>query len=150
MIPVSDSNDQAGSGKTASERNEMRRACRCVHFNGVQNDACKLGIRYDSFSREKAIPCILKMTHMNEQNQCAQYQKPTLDELKAEDRKFDQMFADVNKARKAIIEHAGNKTRVGGNFPCPICVTGKLGYSIASNRHVHARCSTEGCVSWME
>lgn len=38
-----------------------------------------------------------------------------------------------------------------GKMLCPICNKGELYYSRASyNGHVHARCSTENCVSWME
>jgi hypothetical protein len=38
-----------------------------------------------------------------------------------------------------------------GKMDCPICKTGKLRYSRAAyNGHVHASCSTDGCVSWME
>jgi hypothetical protein len=38
-----------------------------------------------------------------------------------------------------------------GVMDCPVCGTGKLHYSRAGyNGHVHARCETDGCVSWME
>ena len=38
-----------------------------------------------------------------------------------------------------------------GEMDCPICKTGKLRYSRAAyNGHVHAKCSTNGCVAWME
>lgn len=38
-----------------------------------------------------------------------------------------------------------------GVMACPICQTGKLKYSRSTyNGHVHARCSTAGCVAWME
>ena len=38
-----------------------------------------------------------------------------------------------------------------GEMDCPVCKTGKLRYSRASyNGHVHAGCTTKGCVSWME
>lgn len=38
-----------------------------------------------------------------------------------------------------------------GSMDCPICRTGKLQYERSShNGHVHARCSTDGCVAWME
>ena len=38
-----------------------------------------------------------------------------------------------------------------GEIPCPICKAGTLRYSrSAYNGHVHASCSTEGCVRWME
>lgn len=38
-----------------------------------------------------------------------------------------------------------------GDMPCPICASGVLSYRRASiNGHVHARCSNEDCVSWVE
>jgi hypothetical protein len=38
-----------------------------------------------------------------------------------------------------------------GSMSCPVCKTGTLRYSRAAyNGHVHAGCSTEGCVRWME
>lgn len=34
---------------------------------------------------------------------------------------------------------------------CPICTTGALNYTVASyNGHMHAMCTSEGCVRWME
>jgi hypothetical protein len=39
----------------------------------------------------------------------------------------------------------------GGVMTCPICKTGQLQYNRSGyNMHVYARCSTEGCVAWME
>lgn len=38
-----------------------------------------------------------------------------------------------------------------GEIPCPGCGTGTLRYLVASyNGHMHGRCSTPGCASWME
>lgn len=38
-----------------------------------------------------------------------------------------------------------------GEMVCPVCQTGRLRYSRANyNGHVHAACSTTGCVRWME
>jgi hypothetical protein len=38
-----------------------------------------------------------------------------------------------------------------GEMPCPVCKTGRLRYSrSAYNGHVHAACSTDTCVRWME
>lgn len=38
-----------------------------------------------------------------------------------------------------------------GEMQCPVCKAGKLRYSRAGyNGHVHAACSTETCVRWME
>ena len=37
------------------------------------------------------------------------------------------------------------------SLPCPVCTTGRLYYRVAGyNGHMHAKCETEGCVSWME
>lgn len=85
-------------------------------------------------------------------------------------------LAAVTAAREAILEELGRRWREdrcsgvkpasdisrffqpqtnyfcgAGAMQCPICKTGKLNYSRAlSNGHVNARCSTEGCVDWME
>jgi hypothetical protein len=64
-------------------------------------------------------------------------------------------------ARKAILaelkrralEHKpqDNYYSGAGEMPCPVCGTGKLRYSRSGyNGHVHARCSNDGCVAWME
>lgn len=38
-----------------------------------------------------------------------------------------------------------------GDMPCPVCNRGTLRYSRAGyNGHVHGKCSTDGCVAWME
>jgi hypothetical protein len=38
-----------------------------------------------------------------------------------------------------------------GSLKCPGCESGTLQYSVASyNGHMHGRCSTKGCASWME
>lgn len=38
-----------------------------------------------------------------------------------------------------------------GVMNCPICKTGQLHYRRAGyNGHIHARCTNDACVSWME
>lgn len=61
------------------------------------------------------------------------------------------------KARSAIVEKIGpheKKKGVGtvGNIDCPICsAKDSLSYSRSGyNGHIHAKCSTDGCVRWME
>lgn len=136
---------------SAVERNEQRRACRCVHFTGIGNNVCKAGVVYDSFERGKSLPCILKMQHLGEQNVCAKYEKPTAESLAKEDRAWDKMYGDMMKARKAITDLAGKRRGVLGKLPCPVCASGNLSYSISGyNGHIHATCSTRDCVAWME
>lgn len=44
-----------------------------------------------------------------------------------------------------------NRVAKAEAIDCPACGTGKLHLSQAAyNGHVHGRCTTEGCVSWME
>ena len=58
-----------------------------------------------------------------------------------------QRIKDIGTAREAIIA----TKQASGVMDCPICKTGKLGFSVArSNGHVHAHCSTRLCMSWME
>ena len=64
-------------------------------------------------------------------------------------------LASVLKARAAIVEREERFGRLGDGgvrdgMPCPICGTGALGYSIAPNGHIWARCSTQNCVRWLE
>jgi hypothetical protein len=37
------------------------------------------------------------------------------------------------------------------SVPCPFCETGKLDMAIVGQRqHCHARCTTEGCINFLE
>lgn len=60
------------------------------------------------------------------------------------------------KAHRAAKDHAkqqglGRGNGGQGRMPCPAGCGGELRYSVASvNGHMHAACSTKGCVSWME
>ena len=67
---------------------------------------------------------------------------------------FETVFEKIKIARKAITDlHGARKPpeTVRAEMPCPICNSGSLHYSIAaSNGHIHARCDTEKCISWME
>lgn len=136
--------------KTVST-NQQRRACRCVHFTGIQHATCSVGVKYESFTRDKSLPCLLKAPLHTEQHVCDKYLAPTPEQMEAEDRAHEKMFADVTKARAAIMVHAQNKRGVAGKLPCPVCTTGELRYSISGyNGHVHAGCTTKACVGWME
>lgn len=67
------------------------------------------------------------------------------------------LFDNTMKAREAIVTHLGGpwkkgKPSAGGVIDCPICSGKKtLRFSRASvNGHIHAACTTDNCVSWME
>jgi hypothetical protein len=83
-------------------------------------------------------------------------QYPTREEAEQEYREEEEAFARARLAHRAAHDDAkakGFRKGQGGadSIPCPICTTGRLYYRVAAyNGHMHAKCETEGCVSWME
>lgn len=81
-----------------------------------------------------------------------------MDEAKdrARDDEIKEFLSKMKVARAAIMEKitelGQKKKNVTGQIPCPVCKVGTLSYSRAGrfNGHIHANCSTEGCVQWME
>lgn len=126
----------------------MRTHGKCKHFTGIQNDICKAGIRYDDV---KPVPCLVKYRR-KDSPMCARYEEPT-DEEVAEDEAYIQARMEMHsKAGSIIVEikrqHKGHNWR--GVLDCPVC-GGRLHVSHAAyNGHVHGRCETEDCLSWME
>lgn len=66
---------------------------------------------------------------------------------------------DLSRSFKAMGEAHGHARSLGlgkgnggtGQIPCSRCGTGTLHYSVSSfNGHMWGKCSTEGCLSWME
>jgi len=68
-----------------------------------------------------------------------------------QEEQFKTGFARIQKVRDAIVQKTKGERGITGDMDCPACGTGRLRYSVARcNGHVHARCSTENCVSFME
>ena len=65
----------------------------------------------------------------------------------------DGSMKKIGLARRAIVTHLDEKKSprsAAGEIECPNC-KGRLRFSRSGyNGHVHARCSTADCVSWME
>lgn len=77
----------------------------------------------------------------------------TKEELAELNEQMDRVLA----ARAAIVTHLGGPWKRGmksaqGAIDCPTCGgVGTLKFSRAGhNGHVHAACTTAGCVNWME
>ena len=132
----------------------------CVHFNGIQNKTCRANINYreiiggDDFGWARRMPCDLEDS-ANCTITCASRKFPLREEAEDEVIKTDKACAD---SLRAVVEaHAdakkkGFKRGHGGNssMACPVC-GGKLHYRVSGyNGHMHAKCETDGCVSWME
>jgi hypothetical protein len=146
--------------KTVEEKKAEQREKRiseymdkCAHFNGVQNDTCKAGVNYESAFPTGGIPCF----RVSESpGRCSLVQLPTREQAT---QRYEEREAQIEKSLNAMrAAHAdaaekGFGKRNGGvsQCPCPACGTGTIRYSVASlNGHMHARCTTQGCVSWME
>lgn len=147
-----------GSGRPRPSREEQV-AGRCKHFTGTMNKTCSVGVCYDDVKRPvpgdtAGLPCVLRLG--GDLIGCPAREFPTTEEVAATIARQDQSLRDMVTARAAIVEAIGpykprKSPDARGTLACPICTTGTLGYRRAAyNGHVHARCSTEGCVAWME
>jgi hypothetical protein len=120
----------------------------CRHFNGVQFDACKVGIRFDHVRDDakpvyRRLPCIVYGDV--EPPPCPQRDLPTEAEIAAERDKSNQHAAAAMEMRAQI----SKLPDVAGDVVCVLC--GDLArWKRAPNGHVWCRCSTEGCVRWIE
>lgn len=158
----------------------QKRAERCRFFNGVQHDKCEAGICYKTLQADGALlPCLPWHCDPGKRvAQCDKFAAYTAEEVAEQERQIERSINGVVTARKAIVAEldrrhkAGDKTVVSkphhdwdfaetgcrsayvagvGKMPCPVCKTGTLGYSRAAcNGHIHAACTTDNCVRWME
>lgn len=134
----------------------LSRLEKCTHFNGIQNESCKAGVRYDSFSDRK--PC-LGNSFPNDKRpipECSLLRKTTREESEQREAEIDAAIERMTVAVPAAKLDAKEKGLGRGNggrgsIPCPICKSGTLHYSVAGyNGHMHAKCTTDNCMSWME
>jgi hypothetical protein len=130
---------------------------KCVHFTGTANDACKVGVKYETFRKSPAgglrMPCL---RDIHDPMPCDKLEWPS-DEYVANRLAASKASMErVTKALAAIAEDAAvlglRKGNGGiGEVVCPVCKKGTLQYSVASyNGHIHARCTKDGCVAFMQ
>lgn len=130
----------------------MKKSGKCVHFNGVQNKVCAKGIDYETIP--KPVACIFPAGREGNPNFCPHYQEPTAEEIAADEAEVEAILAkhrvvmgEVHKWRTWTKNNRVGKAEV---IKCPAC-NGHLHLSqSAYNGHVHGKCETAGCVSWME
>lgn len=128
-----------------------QRMNRCRHFTGIQNDTCKLGVAYADVKRQRPnggfnFPCLADQ----QLDTCDKRVFETREEADAAEREFAAELEKVQQSRKAIIAWAVGRRGIQGEIPCPVD-GGTLHFTIASvNGHIHAACSNDGCVRWME
>lgn len=131
----------------------------CIHWTGVQNDCCKLGINYQELvggNRDGMafkLPCLtLSTSHIEDAKvSCDKYQEPTAAQIDEENAEFEAVMDRMKKVMPVVAEWR-KKSPIGKQevIECPAC-QGRLHLSQAAcNGHVWGKCETEGCVSWME
>lgn len=130
----------------------------CKHYRAMsEHKTCKIGIEYDSFKglTFDQTPCFERDGVAPPG--CGFAEFPTPEEREATAKEIAEQIAKVGKARIAIVAHLGGPWKRGtpaasGCIDCPACEGEKtLRFSRSGyNGHIHAACTTEGCVSWME
>lgn len=143
------------------EEEVLHEMSRCVHFRGIQCDPCAGGVNMrelvggPDFGWATRIPCLL-MDAENCTVVCDKRKLPTREEAEAKVTRSEERHERVMKVLTGTHEHAkaqGYGRSKGGkdSLPCPSGCGGTVHYSVASlNGHIWGKCTTEGCVSWME
>lgn len=131
----------------------------CVHFNGVQNTACRAAVNYrqlvgGSFQGwARRLPCfVFQSGEESERVTCDQYRDPTDAELEADKKSVEEMVRQLNLAQPIIAQFKKDFKKKSGvrDVVCPVC-GGTLHMSISSyNGHVRGQCDTADCLNWIE
>lgn len=132
---------------------------RCTHFTGMGDDkaSCAAGVVYATVKSKEVkgfagIPCFRE----GEACPCEKRHFPTPEEVAAEVAEHNASWERLKLAIGAASADAkklGLKKGNGGNgfVLCPVCKSGDLHYTVSSyNGHMWGKCSTKGCVSWMQ
>ena len=118
----------------------------CKHYTGIHNNVCKKEHKYldfgPAFGIANIIPCILRNENPKP---CPDLELKTKEEIAAEDKEFDDLVTGIFRVRPLIVSQGKRQGRV----PCPQCGA-IINYTIAANGHIHAGCTTDGCIRWME
>ncbi len=137
------------------------------HRSSWHNKTCLAGVCYRDVTPNPDEPgCALRqpcrqvpvfntpdqLAHFERRGTCDKYEEPTQAELDAYELKIQaaiqRMEASLPLIDRVKKEHRGQDWQ--GVEECPIC-KGKLFMTHAKyNGHVHGKCETEGCLSWME
>jgi hypothetical protein len=124
----------------------------CFHFTGVSEKKCKVGIEYP----HGPLPCIAPFKKDGVRPDCDKRELYTREQAVTYIEKINKSYERLVVAMAACQKDAkelgyGKKHGGVGKVPCPVCKTGTLHYSVASyNGHMHGKCSTKDCVSWMQ
>jgi len=136
----------------------------CRHYNGrdlltgKSNGKCRAGVDpvYSfcggvRFGFLKKAPCL---QGNGSDIICPAADFPTKEEALAEAKAFeaemDAFISNLQIVRPTIVKAQKESGEWAGKVECPKCAKPLHWRMAQSNQHIHARCETEGCVSWME
>lgn len=134
----------------------------CKHYSGTANEKCRAGVIYTDVAQGRgttsySLPCFRPDHKYNPLGAtCDKCEFRTEEEAAAMEEEGKQRLERMWIVRKAIVEACGGPWRKGmktkaGMIPCPVCKSGSVNFSRSGyNGHIHAACSTENCISWME
>jgi len=124
---------------------------KCIHFNGISNKTCKLGIAYDDVRvpdvKPYQWPCITIVGDCHG-GHCDHCQFPTEQEIQAKIAEIQDIGSKSLLAMLLVKQHISETGKSQGTIPCNSC-DGKIEYAQASNGHVRAACRKCG-MSWVE
>jgi ribosomal protein L32 len=145
------------------------RADGCIHYTGALNPAtggvCGEGINYRELVGGPVLgwisrlPCSAGEARGGDKVSCPKYRAPTAEEIAEDKRRTDESIrrfmavqsGKVREWREAQRWSKKNRVSATGVVPCEACGKGEIRLSMAAyNGHVHGKCTTDGCVSWME
>jgi len=141
---------------------------RCRHYNGsYHNKTCLAGVCYrdvtpkpDEPGSAYRIPCkavtsghgLKVLQETGPQGTCRKFENVTAEDIAADEeamaKAMERMMATIPLCAKVKAAHKGENW--SGTDVCPVC-KGVIRLSHAGyNGHVHGRCETADCVSFME
>lgn len=132
----------------------------CKHYRGMhEKESCEAGIQFKQLPiyGQKDFFDLCPCFGPQPNSCCDKAIYRTAEKLAAIDAERNIRFQNIGKARNAIVVSLGGPWKKGtlgssGCIDCPVCLVEKsLRFTrIGYNGHIHARCNTKDCVSWIE
>lgn len=119
---------------------------RCIHDTGPWDAThCAAGVELETMLDRSQHPWRRVCYDPKVKIHCDKKELPTEAQYVAWAEKQAEALARTLLIRAAILDTKQQQ----GAIDCPCC-GGRVGFSIASNGHVAAGCSTKGCAKWVE
>lgn len=130
----------------------------CKHYRGMSDKTeCEAGVKFATLPHYGTGEFFPTCPCFGPRGGCDRAVYPTAEDLVAAEKESERQWAAIAKAREAIVAHLGGPWKKGvrhgyGQIDCPVCgKSSALTFSRSGyNGHIHAQCSTEDCVAWLE